>query len=134
MNFAMMLALAATVSAAPAPKTDPGMKVFNANCTACHGKDAKGKRAMAGAFGVKVEQMNLTEILRGKTDADVIKIVTEGLNKKMPPFKGKLDEAQIKAVVSYVRTLDPKWTDKKDEPKADGKDAAKADEKPAGKN
>ena len=131
MNFVMMLALAATVSAAPAPKENPGKKIFNAQCTACHGKDAKGKRAMAGAFGVDVSRMNLTEILRDKTDADVIKIVTEGLNKKMPSFQGKLKEAEIAAVVSYVRTLDPKWTGKAGDAKAGDK---KADEKPAGKN
>ncbi|MDE2491204.1 MAG: c-type cytochrome [Elusimicrobia bacterium] len=134
MNFAIMLTLAATVSAAPAKPTkalEAGRGIFTANCTACHGNDAKGKQVMANAFGVKKSVMDLTTALADKTDAEVIKIVTEGLNGKMPPFKGKLDEAKLKDVVAYVRSLAPK-TEKKADAKAP--EAKKGDEKPAGKN
>jgi mono/diheme cytochrome c family protein len=119
MNFAMMLALAATVSAAPvgrkraAHKAAPGLTIFRAKCETCHGRDAKGKAMMARLFGVKPELMDLTSAdFQKKSDADAIKTVTGGLD-KMPAFKDQLKPGQIKDVVSYVRSLAPKPEGKK---------------------
>lgn len=103
----LLLAVAAaaqTPAAAPA-KTDAA-KIFSAKCTACHAKDGKGSKAMAGMFHLKdPAALNLTSEATGKkTDAELAKTITDGRD-KMPSFKGKLKDAEISAMVAYVRTL-----------------------------
>jgi len=40
-----------------------------------------------------------------KTDGQLIDAVTNGAGKKMPAFKGKLTDPQIKDLVGYIRGL-----------------------------
>lgn len=104
MNMIVTLLLAVNAAAAPAPKAG-GAKIFAAKCTTCHGKDGKGRAAMAKMYKLKDPAvLNLTETKL--TEAELAKVVTNGRN-KMPSFKGKLKEAKIAEVVGYVRTLAP---------------------------
>lgn len=45
--------------------------------------------------------------LMKKTDTELI-AVTENGKGKMPAYKGKLSDAQIKEVIAYIRTLQKK--------------------------
>lgn len=108
MHLMLTVFLAANAAAAPAPAKDdgaPGKKTFTAKCSACHGKDAKGSAAMAKMFKAKVEDLDLARAeAQKKSDAALTKTINEGKN-KMPPFKGKLKDAEIADVLSYVRSL-----------------------------
>jgi mono/diheme cytochrome c family protein len=42
--------------------------------------------------------------ITSKSDADLIAATTNGKG-KMPAYKGKLSDAEIKAVITYIRTL-----------------------------
>jgi mono/diheme cytochrome c family protein len=110
MNLILTLMLAANAAAAAPAKAPqaPGQATFAKKCSACHGKDAKGSKMMAKMFKTDPENLNLTsEAARKKTDAELTKTINEGEN-KMPSFKGKLKDAEIAEVLSYVRSFAPK--------------------------
>jgi mono/diheme cytochrome c family protein len=67
--------------------------VFANNCAACHGDLGQG-----GNGGPDLQNRPGAANL-----ANVIKQVTNG-GGGMPPFKGKLSSAEIKAVANYVTT------------------------------
>ena len=69
------------------PMFADGAATYTAKCKMCHG--ANGEKNFA----------NL-----GASEADLAKIVTDG-KAKMPAYKGKLSDDDIKAVVAYIKTL-----------------------------
>jgi mono/diheme cytochrome c family protein len=75
-----------------------GAAIFKAKCAMCHGAD--GAKAMP-AMGVK--PLN-TPATKGKTEAALIATVTNGQG-KMPAFAGKLSNDEIKAAVTFVKSL-----------------------------
>jgi mono/diheme cytochrome c family protein len=76
-----------------------GADDYKAKCAMCHGADGKG--AMAKKMGAH----DLSDpSVQGKSEADIVKIVTDGQG-KMTGFKGKLTDDQIKGVAAYVKTL-----------------------------
>src|SRR5919198_4176592 len=78
----------ATQTPAAAPD---GKKVFTDNCGSCHTLSAAGT---SGNVGPKLDGA-------GVDVATVTSLVTNGAG-VMPSFKGKLSDAQIKAVASFV--------------------------------
>lgn len=73
------------------PPATSGRDIFTQNCGSCHTLDAAGTR---GAVGPNLDESKPSTAL-------VIDRVTNGKN-GMPPFKGTLTDAQIKAVAGYV--------------------------------
>ncbi len=55
---------------------------------------------------MKVLPFNRPDVVK-MSDDDLIAITTNG-KAKMPAYKGKLTDAQIKDVVAYIRTLQKK--------------------------
>jgi mono/diheme cytochrome c family protein len=73
-----------------------GADTFKAKCAMCHGAD--GSKTTMGSKplnGADVQKMS---------EADLTAIVENGKG-KMPAYKGKLTDAQIKDVVSFVKTM-----------------------------
>jgi len=64
-----------------------GAATYTAKCKMCHG--ANGEKNFADL---------------SKSEVDLIKIATDGKG-KMPAYKGKLSDDDIKAVVAYIKTL-----------------------------
>lgn len=113
MNAMLTLLLAVTAaSAAPAKAPEaPGQATFAKKCSACHGKDGKGSKMMAKMFKTELENLDLvSEAAQKKTDAELTETIHKGKN-KMPSFKGKLKDAEITEVLSYVRAFAPKKAD-----------------------
>ena len=75
-----------------------GADTYKAKCAMCHGPD--GKKEMP-AMGVKPLTSPDAQKL---TVAEVVTVVTNGKG-KMPAYKGKLTDEQIKAVAEFVKTL-----------------------------
>jgi len=77
------------------------------HCAKCHGADGKGQTKMGQQSGAKdyTDAKVQAEI---KDDA-AIKNIKDGLvvdgKKKMDPFKEKLTDEEIKALVTYIRTF-----------------------------
>jgi cytochrome c6 len=78
-----------------------GAADFKAKCAMCHGADGSGNTATGKAL--KVRDLASPDV-QSQTDAQITDIVTNGKN-KMPAYKGKLTDDQIKGLVAYVRGL-----------------------------
>lgn len=72
-----------------------GGKIFSANCAACH---AGGNNVVNGAKTLKKEALDKYEM---NSLAAITTQVTNGKN-AMPAFKGRLTDAQIEDVATYV--------------------------------
>lgn len=77
-------------------------KLFRSKCAACHGDDAKGEPSKGKEE--KLKDLGSTEV-QSMTNDELAKFITDG-HGKMPAFKDKLTEAQIKDLVAYIRNLD----------------------------
>jgi len=69
-----------------------GRNLFDHNCAHCHGDDARGDEGPS-LYDLK------------KSDARVLKIINEGIKGEMPKFGTKFNDADIQALIAYVRTL-----------------------------
>ncbi len=74
---------------------------FKAKCAMCHGADGTGSTATGKAL--KVRDLGSADV-QGQTDAQLTDIVTNGKG-KMPAYKGKLTDPQIKELVGFIRSL-----------------------------
>lgn len=76
--------------------------LFNEYCAKCHGKDGRAKGFKAKLAGVR----NLTDTKwhESVTDERIFNSITNGRN-RMPAFGKKLTDAQIEALVAFVRSL-----------------------------
>lgn len=69
---------------------------FKAKCAMCHGADGKGGKMGTRDFA--------SPEVKAETDAQLTEIITKGKG-KMPAYGGKLSDADIKGLVTYVRSL-----------------------------
>lgn len=96
-----ILFLAATI-ATPTFAQSPGVDAYKANCLMCHGADGTSSTPVGTAL--KAANFKDPAIVKAP-DAQLIAAVKNGKN-KMPAFGTKLTDAQIKAVIAYIRTLE----------------------------
>jgi mono/diheme cytochrome c family protein len=75
------------------------------NCAKCHGTDGKGQTKMGKQNGAK--DYTDPKVQAEIKDENAIKAIKEGLvdngKKKMDPYKDKLTDDEIKALVAYIR-------------------------------
>jgi Cytochrome c. len=99
---AISLAAFAFSARAADPKTN-----WANNCAQCHGPTGKGDTKM----GKMLSAMDLTDPKKQAsfTDARAAAAIKDGIKQNgkttMKAFVGKLSDAEIKALVAYVRTL-----------------------------
>ena len=69
------------------------------HCASCHGKDGSGNTMMGKKLGVKdyTKQQSFS-------DAEAANVIKNGKG-KMKAYKDKLSDADVKALVAYVRSL-----------------------------
>lgn len=85
----------------PAFAADTGAVTFKTRCAMCHGEDGKANTPA----GKALKALPLRDpMVVNASDEELINIVKNGKN-KMPVFKDKLTDDQIKAVVAHLRTL-----------------------------
>lgn len=95
-----VVALAALI-AGPAFSQGTGAENYKAKCAMCHGADGLAATPMGKTM--KIASFKDPSMVK-MTDAQLIAATTDGKN-KMPAYKGKLTDAQIKDVVAFIRTL-----------------------------
>ena len=84
---------------------DDPAALFKTKCAACHAADGSGNTDT----GKKLETPDLrSEEVQKQTDAQLIDVTANGKGKKMPAYKGKLTDDQIKQLVGYIRELGKK--------------------------
>ena len=94
--FSLVLALALPPITAADAAAD-----YKAKCQGCHGPGGVPSAGMAKSMGMK--DLGSSDV-QSMSDADLTGAITNGKG-KMTGFKGKLTDAQIKDLVSYIRTL-----------------------------
>jgi cytochrome c6 len=78
-----------------------GAATYKAKCAVCHGADGSGDTAMGKSM--KLRDLR-SEDVQKQTDAQLIEITANG-KAKMPAYKGKLTDDQIKQVVAAIRDM-----------------------------
>lgn len=96
----VLAAAVLALSAAPLAQAD-GAATFKAKCAACHAADGSGDSPTGKAM--KVGDLRSADVQK-LTDAQLTDIITNG-KAKMPAYKGKLTDAQIKELVGTIRDL-----------------------------
>lgn len=108
-----VLVIAACGSAAEGPETaraliEKGAALYAANCSRCHGFDKGGQlrdipppHNANGHTYHHPDQQLMDMVLNG------IDFAVEG-QPRMPPFKETLSEADVRAILAYIKTW---WTD-----------------------
>jgi cytochrome c6 len=97
---AVLLTLAASI-AAPVFAQSAGADTYKAKCQMCHGPDGTAATPMGKMM--KITSFRDPSVVK-ESDADLIATTKDGKG-KMPAYNGKLTDAQIKEVVSFIRTL-----------------------------
>jgi mono/diheme cytochrome c family protein len=69
------------------------------HCASCHGKDGSGNTTMGKKLAVKDYTKD-----QGFSDAEATNVIKNGKG-KMKGYKDKLSDADVKALVAYVRSL-----------------------------
>jgi mono/diheme cytochrome c family protein len=93
----VMILLAAPAAFAAAD----GAAIYKAKCAMCHGPDGAGQTTMGKSM--KLRDLRSPEVQK-QTDAELHKMTADG-KAKMPAFRAKLTEEEIKALVAQMRTM-----------------------------
>jgi cytochrome c6 len=97
----LTLVLAILLLFSASTRADDAASTFKAKCAMCHGADGSGNTPAGKAM--KARDFASPEV-QSETDAQLTDIVTNGRN-KMPAYKGKLTDDQIKGLIAYIRDL-----------------------------
>jgi len=81
--------------------------IWAQNCASCHGKDGSGNTMMGKKLGVK--DYHDAKVQAAFSDAEAERAIKEGVKtngkETMKPFGSKLSDADIKALVAYIRSF-----------------------------
>jgi cytochrome c6 len=81
--------------------------LWGQHCASCHGKDGSGSTMMGKKLNVK--DYRDAKVQAAFSDAEAERAIKEGVKtsgkETMKPFGSKLSEADIKALVAYVRSF-----------------------------
>lgn len=91
------------VTITPARAQSDGAALFKSKCAICHGADGKGDTSMGKTL--KVRDLTSQEVQK-QSDEQLTAAIRDGMaNGKMPAYKDKLSDAQIKDLVAFIRSL-----------------------------
>jgi len=96
---AFLIMAGASAPRAQAPAQKPG-QTYTATCAACHGPAGTPSAEMVRMMGA----MPNFATLRAPADDVWVRSITSGKG-KMPAYGGRLNPAQVRAMVAYLKTL-----------------------------
>jgi mono/diheme cytochrome c family protein len=87
------------------PNLENGAKLYNQECTPCHGTRGRGDGPQAAQLSAPVAPLGLSDFSRQFTPAEWYTVVTQGnMEKFMPPF-ANLTDRQRWDVIAYAMSL-----------------------------
>jgi len=95
----VFVAMMATATATTVFAQGSGADAYKTNCAMCHGAD--GQAGTPTGKAMKVPAFATSKL----SEAEMIAETKNGKPPRMPAFASKLNDAQIKGVVAYIRTL-----------------------------
>ncbi len=115
LGLILMLLLAIAVSVEPARAAGDaaaGAKIYAERCARCHGKNGEGNGPDLEKLHPTSSPVNWTRpvVMKQWSDKEIVDIITKGgkavrSSPVMPPFGGKLTEAQIQDLLAFIRSL-----------------------------
>ena len=78
-----------------------GGAIFKAKCASCHAADGSGNTSIGKSM--KLRDLRSPEVQK-QTDKELFTLIADGKG-KMPAYKSKLSEADVNALVAYMRGL-----------------------------
>jgi cytochrome c6 len=101
---AEIICFSASVVRADAGQSSATAKAtFRTKCAMCHGPDGAGSEA---GKSLNVPDLR-SDAVQKRSDAELAQVISDGKG-GMPPFKSSLSDAQVHAMVRYVRSLHQK--------------------------
>jgi cytochrome c oxidase cbb3-type subunit 3 len=84
-----------------------GKRVYDDNCTICHGADGKGNGTIAEIYDMEPADHTDASILNRMSNEKIRSIIVDGTKgaKLMPGWKDILSDKEIEDVISYIRLL-----------------------------
>jgi cytochrome c6 len=101
-GFAGLLLLALVLVVAAPSQAQDAAALYKAKCVVCHSDDGSGSSVTGKQLGAKDLR---SDDVQKQTDAQLNDSITNGMGKKMPAYKGKITDDQIKGLVAYIRDL-----------------------------
>ena len=86
-------------------RADDSASLYKTKCSVCHAADGSGSGSTGKALGVP--DLRSAEVQK-QTDAQLNDSIAKGKGTKMPAYKGKLTDDQIKGLVAYIREFGKK--------------------------
>jgi mono/diheme cytochrome c family protein len=99
MKRELFFTIAVMVTSAGIAAAADASGIWGQNCASCHGKDGSGNTMMGKKLAVKDYTKD-----QSFSDAEATNVIKNGKG-KMKGFKAKLSDADVKALVAYVRSL-----------------------------
>jgi mono/diheme cytochrome c family protein len=107
MKRKVFLAMTAITASASLGFGADASALWTQHCAACHGKDGSGNTMMGKKLNIK--DYHDAKFQAAFSDAEAERAIKEGVKtngkETMKPFAGKLSDADIKALVAYVRSF-----------------------------
>ena len=106
LRSALLVAMSLPLLVATAVGADVGEN-WTKHCASCHGKDGKGQTKAGRMAGVKdqTDAQYQAGLKDEKMFASIKDGLKEGEKEKMKPFKDKLSDDEIKALIAQVRSF-----------------------------
>ncbi len=105
-----LLILAAICAAASICRAADVQETWDKQCASCHAKDGSGNTRMGKKVSVK--DYRDPKVQAEMTDAKAVQTIKDGIKEKgeerMKPYKDKLTDDEIKALIAYLRTFEKK--------------------------
>ena len=100
-RLALTIAILAVILAPVSMFAADGAAVYKAKCATCHGANGAGDTTMGK--NLKLRALGSADVQK-TSDADLTKVIADGKG-KMPGYKSKLSGDEIKALVTFIRSL-----------------------------
>jgi mono/diheme cytochrome c family protein len=103
----LVIAALAAAQSSPAPDLARGKELYARYCSGCHGEDGRGE---AKTFRPNVGNLSVKMLMDQLSDDYLVAVIQKGgaavgKNAAMPAWSAQLDDADIRDVVAFVRTL-----------------------------
>ncbi|PKN59431.1 MAG: hypothetical protein CVU56_00890 [Deltaproteobacteria bacterium HGW-Deltaproteobacteria-14] len=100
----------------PAPVLSEGLSLYARYCSTCHGVDGRADTPAGRQLDPRPRDFTLAAFKHKSgagdalpTDADLARTIRDGVpGTGMPPWSG-LSDAQIHAIIQYLKTFSPRW-------------------------
>jgi len=107
MKRELFLSAAAVIASAGIASAADASATWAANCAACHGKDGSGSTMMGKKLNIK--DYRDAKVQAAFSDAEAERAIKEGVKtsgkETMKSFGSKLSDADVKALVAYIRSF-----------------------------